>query len=111
MAPEVDRQKVRRQCAPNARTASNREGDRGTGDPDGGGKPRLGLPPHPGCTRQSGTRVGTWHDRQHSEASRHRASPGAEPKDDLERVPKQALGQIVASDFFTVEVWTRAGLQ
>src|SRR6266568_3192164 len=36
MAPEVDRQKVRRQCAPNARTASNRDGDRGTGDPVGG---------------------------------------------------------------------------
>src|SRR5437773_3224372 len=48
MAPEVDRQKARRQCAPNAWTASNRDGDRGTGDPDGGGKPRLGLPPHPG---------------------------------------------------------------
>src|SRR5438552_18298189 len=91
MAPEVDRQKVRRQCAPNARTASNRDGDRGTGDPDGGGKPRLGLSPHPGCTRQSGTRVGTWHERQQSEASRHRASPGAGRKDGLERVPKVAL--------------------
>src|SRR5947207_3086292 len=111
MAPEVDRQKARRQCAPNAWTASNRDGDRGTGDPDGGGKPRLGLPPHPGCTRQSGTRVGTWHDRQHSEASRHRTSPGAEPKDDLERVPKQALGTNRGQRLLHGGGVDRAGLQ
>src|SRR2546422_11163421 len=106
MAPEVDRQKVRRQCAPNARTASNRDGCRGTGGPVGGGKPRLGLPPHPGCTRQSGTRVGTWHHRQHSEASRHRASPERSRKTTWGEFLSRHWEQIVASDFFTVEVWT-----
>src|SRR5206468_12933050 len=109
MAPEVDRQKVRRQCAPNDRTASNRDGDRGTGDPDGGGKPRLGPPPHPGCTRQSGTRVGTI-----ANILKHH---GIEPAPERSRKTtwKEFLSrhweQIVASDFFTVEVWTRAGLQ
>src|SRR5205809_543476 len=111
MAPEVDRQKVRRQCAPNARTASNRDGDRGTGDPDGGGKPRLGLPPHPGCTRQSGTRVGTWHDRQHYEHHGIEPAPERSRKTTWKEFLSRHWGQIVASDFFTVEVWTRAGLQ
>jgi putative transposase len=45
---------------------------------------------------------------------RHRAGTGADPEDHVEAVSEPALGYwdlIVATDFFTVEVWTRRGLQ
>src|SRR5436309_14083369 len=111
MAPEVDRQKVRRRCAPNARTASNRDGDRGTGDPDGEGKPRLGLPPHPGCTRQSGTRAGTWHIANILKHHGIEPAPERNRKTTWKEFLSRHWEQIVASDFFMLEVWTRAGLQ
>jgi hypothetical protein len=38
-------------------------------------------------------------------------STGAEPKYDVEGVSEPALGVVVATDFFNVEVWTRRGLQ
>ena len=38
-------------------------------------------------------------------------APETTSEDDLEGISDQALELIVAADFFTVEVWTRKGLQ
>src|SRR5881296_3524614 len=111
MAPEVDRQKVRPQCAPNARTASNRDGDRGTGDPDGGGNRDWGY------RRIQGALANLGHVLAHGTIANILKHHGIEPAPERSRKTtwKEFLsrhwGQIVASDFFTVEVWTRAGLQ
>src|SRR5881396_3035666 len=111
MAPEVDRQKVRPQCAPNARTASNRDGDRGTGDPDGGGNRDWGY------RRIQGALANLGHVLAHGTIANILKHHGIEPAPERSRKTtwKEFLSrhweQIVASDFFTVEVWTRAGLQ
>src|SRR6266516_1064277 len=108
MAPEVDRQKVRRQCAPNARTASNRDGDRGTGDPE---ENRDW-----GYRRIQGALANLGHVLAHGTIANILKHHGIEPapersrKTTWEEFLSRHWGQSVASDFFTVEVWTRAGL-
>src|SRR6266487_4454743 len=111
MAPEVDRQKVRRQCAPNA------------------GRPRIATGIEAlvirmaeenrdwGYRRIQGALANLGHVLAHGTIANILKHHGIEPAPERSRKTtwKEFLsrhwGQIVASDFFTVEVWTRAGLQ
>src|SRR6266487_2240331 len=110
MAPEVDRQKVRRQCAPNA------------------GRPRIATGIEAlvirmaeenrdwGYRRIQGALANLGHVLAHGTIANILKHHGIEPAPERSRKTtwKEFLsrhwGQIVASDFFTVEVWTRAGL-
>src|SRR6202030_4147028 len=92
LASETDRPQVRWQRPAPTRAPSHAPRSRSFGGSNGGREPRLGLSAHPGCVLQSGPpercRKTTWKEFlfRHWEL-------------------------IVAADFFTVEVWTRRGLQ
>jgi hypothetical protein len=70
-------------------------------------EPGLGLSSDPGCAVQPRTRDRAQHDCGYSEAARDRANPRTTWKEFLNR----HWELIVAADVFTVEMWTRRGLQ
>ena len=84
---------------------------RDPGRPHGRGEPRLGLPADPGSTRQPRPHLA--HNTIAKILKRHGIEPAPERRRKTTR--KEFLSrhweQIVARDFFTVEVWTKNGLQ
>src|SRR5215472_3446669 len=69
---KTHRSKVRWQFISKTRTAPNGGRNRGPGCSDGEGEFELGLPSDSRRTGQSRSFVGIQHDRQYSEATRHR---------------------------------------
>jgi hypothetical protein len=71
----------------------------------------LGVPAHLGSTVESRPSNRSRHSSEHSGEEWHWACAGAEAEDDVERVSEAPLGVDRGCRFFTVEVWTRQGLQ
>ena len=92
MAPETDRPQIRRNCPARARTAAHRRRDRGFGGSHGPRESRLGLPAHTRRALQSRLPNRARDRRQYPEAAWDGTSAGAEPENDVERVPQPALG-------------------
>jgi len=70
----------------------------------------LGLPEDSRCSGQSGPRRGPHNNRKYLEATRYRTSTRTKSQDDWKEFLNRHWDQIVAADFFTVEVWTCSGL-
>jgi hypothetical protein len=68
----------------------------------------LRLHPHPRCLDERWPSCGKVDDCAHPEGGRHPSEPTA--PDDVAHVPPRALAALVATDFFTTEVWTARGL-
>ena len=76
----------------------------------GRGEPRLGLPPHPGSTGQSGYQVGRGTIANILKEHGLEPAPERKQKTTWKEFLTQHREVIVAADFFTVEAWTREGL-
>ena len=70
----------------------------------------MGLSADSRCIIESRAHSGPHHNCQHPEVPWHRPSTGAKSENDMEEFLTRHWDQIVATDFFTVEVWTCSGL-
>ena len=93
------------------RTAN--KGDRFSGShrAHGDREPGLGLPADTRRVVQSGTHGCPRHGRQYPEETRHRAVPQRNRQTNWKEFLSRHWELLVAADFFTVELWTRRGLQ
>jgi hypothetical protein len=71
----------------------------------------MGLSPHPGSTCESRIRLRPDYGGQHTKEKWFGACPGTQPPNHLEEFLRRHWDQIVAADYFTIEVWTSNGLQ
>jgi putative transposase len=71
----------------------------------------VGLPADSGSAGQSGSRCGVQHDRKHLKGHGIEPAPERSRKTTWKEFLNRHWQQIVASDFFTIEVWTPSGLQ
>jgi protein-tyrosine-phosphatase len=110
LAPQADREEVRWQFIPNARTAAHRDRDYNAGQRMA--EENRGW----GYRRIQGALANLGHVLAHKTIANILKQHGIEPAPERSRKTtwKEFLSrhfdQIVASDFFTVEVWTPVGL-
>src|SRR5215472_13838390 len=95
---------------PDSWPAEDVRGDFGTCRSYGRGKSHMGLSAHSRRNSKPGPHPRAYNYRQDSEASWDRTRTRAQSEDHLEGISRSTLGPIVATDFFTVEVWTCSGL-
>ncbi len=71
----------------------------------------MGIPADPGSLGQSGSRAGAQNDCEYSQPYGIKPAPERNRKTNWKEFLNRHWEQIVASDFFTVEVWTPKGLK
>ena len=71
----------------------------------------MGIPADPGSLGQSGSRAGAQNDCEYTQPHGIKPAPERNRKTNWKEFLNRHWEQIVASDFFTVEVWTPKGLK
>src|SRR6185295_7704095 len=86
LAPKADREEIRWKREPWSGTTTHGGRDNSVSDSNGRGKSQLGVSEDSRSAVESRSFAGLQNHRQHSKEAWHRARPGAESQDDMDRV-------------------------
>src|SRR5215469_11551165 len=111
LASEADRAEIRWQWQTGMRPTEKIRGDRGLGSADGERESRLGLSANQGALSNLGHEVGRGTIAKILARHGIELAPERERKTNWKEFLTQHWDLIVAADFFTIEAWTRRGLQ